>query len=51
MECSTGESFGTNITNDVYLSSSTNEIGVFSQSNHAVMVGNMAYVRIKITPK
>ena len=51
VECLTGDSFSTNVTDSVDITPYNNEIGVFSQANHATLQGNMAYVKLNISPK
>lgn len=47
----TGDSFATDITSDIDVIITSNEIGISSHSNHANMIGKMAYIKLNIVPK
>lgn len=47
----TGDSFVTDITSDIDVVTTSTEIGISSHSNHATMIGKMAYIKLNIVPK
>lgn len=47
----TGDGFATDITSDIDVVTTSNEIGISSHSNHATMIGKMAYIKLNIVPK